>query len=101
MEQPSWMVAPCPSWCIREHREEDHVDDRRHQGRALEVPVVMAGSMLGLVVQLDQRVGAHEVLLKIEADEGSQPRFALRASDADTLAYAILTALRQTNLGSL
>lgn len=60
----------------------------------------MSGSMLCLVVQLDQRVGARDVLIRIEANESSEPRLALRATDADTLAYAILTTLRRGNLSN-
>lgn len=28
---PSWLDHPCPPWCVREHADDDHLEDRRHQ----------------------------------------------------------------------
>lgn len=98
MEQPSWMAEACPSWCVRDHAEDDHPDDRRHQGGGIAVPAVVAGEPvpgasgepLVLVVQLDQPVGTRTAWVRVEASEGAGPRLAVRASDAVELAAAIL-----------
>jgi hypothetical protein len=94
------MAEECPAWCVRDHTEGDHPDDRRHQGPALEVPVVIAseavpgttGTLVTLVVQLDQPLGARDAWVRVEASEAAQPRLAVRASDAAELARAILHA---------
>lgn len=101
MDQPSWMAEECPAWCVRAHAEDDHPDDRRHQGRGIEVPVVIASdpvpsarsTPLVLVVQLDQPVGARHAWVRVEASEAAEPRLAVRASDAAELARAILRAV--------
>jgi hypothetical protein len=101
MEQPSWMAEPCPAWCVRDHGEDDHPDDRRHQGRPVEVHVVVAseaipaasGTPATLVVQLDQPVGTRRAWVRIEASEAAEPRFAVRACDAVPLVSAILAAV--------
>lgn len=33
---------PCPPWCIREHHDDDHPDDRYHDSAATRVPVIFA-----------------------------------------------------------
>lgn len=101
MDQPSWMAEECPAWCVREHAEDDHPEDQRHQGRAIEVDAVLAsdavpgaaGTPTSLVVQLDQPVGGRTVWLRIEASEAAQPRFAVRAADAIELASALFAAV--------
>jgi hypothetical protein len=40
-ERPSWLLAPCPSWCAQPHTEDEAEDDRRHQSEGVVVPVVM------------------------------------------------------------
>ncbi|GAB2460184.1 hypothetical protein GCM10027062_44760 [Nocardioides hungaricus] len=36
----SWLPAPCPAWCTRTHGEDDHPEDRVHQGDGTVLPVV-------------------------------------------------------------
>lgn len=43
---PTWLVHPCPEWCVREHAQGDHPEDRRHQS-AEEVVVVVRGHFPG------------------------------------------------------
>ena len=38
--RPSWQVDACPAWCVVDHGEHDHPDDRVHRSAALSVPVV-------------------------------------------------------------
>lgn len=39
---PSWQAEPCPTWCIREHAEDDVALDRYHQGEATTLPILMS-----------------------------------------------------------
>lgn len=39
-ESPSWLVKPCPTWCVIDHQDADYVEDRVHESEALEVPGV-------------------------------------------------------------
>lgn len=41
-ERPSWLHEPCPAWCATAHAEDDHPDDRHHDGVPVHVPVVLA-----------------------------------------------------------
>jgi hypothetical protein len=38
---PSWQTEPCPSWCTRLHREDDHPEDRLHQDDGVVFPAVV------------------------------------------------------------
>lgn len=38
----SWQTEPCPSWCVREHQDDDHPDDRYHDSDTTVVSAVMA-----------------------------------------------------------
>ena len=40
-ETPSWLVESCPSWCVVVHREDDHLDDRKHESTVNDVPGVI------------------------------------------------------------
>ena len=54
--RPSWQVDPCPAWCVGDHREEDHPDDRQHRSASVAVPVVVRRT----AVQHDALVRAAE-----------------------------------------
>lgn len=36
---PSWLDRACPPWCVREHGEDDHLEDRRHQSVEESLPI--------------------------------------------------------------
>lgn len=38
--RPSWQVADCPSWCVREHEESDRNGYRDHQIEGIYVLVI-------------------------------------------------------------
>jgi len=40
MSRPSWQVTECPAWCVVEHQEDDHPDDRTHRDAGVDIPVV-------------------------------------------------------------
>lgn len=42
LKRAGWQTEPCPSWCIREHHDDDHPDDRYHDSIATEVPTLFA-----------------------------------------------------------
>jgi hypothetical protein len=40
-DAPTWLPAPCPSWCTGTHGRHDHPEDRLHRGEGLVVPAVV------------------------------------------------------------
>lgn len=40
-DRPSWLHEACPSWCTREHREDDHPEDRIHQDEGVVIAAVV------------------------------------------------------------
>ncbi|WP_309650389.1 DUF6907 domain-containing protein [Nocardioides sp.] len=38
--KPTWLESACPPWCVRQHAEDDHAEDHRHQSAEEIVPVV-------------------------------------------------------------
>lgn len=40
--RPSWQQRPCPDWCTRLHREDDHPEDRIHQDDGIVIPATIA-----------------------------------------------------------
>lgn len=39
--RPSWLLAPCPPWCTREHLEDDHPEDRTHEDDGVVITAVV------------------------------------------------------------
>lgn len=38
----NWQSEPCPSWCVREHHDDDHRDDRYHDSETTLTPSAFA-----------------------------------------------------------
>ncbi|WP_215817339.1 hypothetical protein [Pimelobacter sp. 30-1] len=99
VRRPSWLEEPCPRWCTREHREEDHPDDRYHQSEAELVPAVagsgeavpltatLAATTLG--VRVGRHVGDDLTWLVVEALEAPRPRLVLTTESAGALHRAL------------
>jgi hypothetical protein len=97
--RPTWLVEPCPPWCLREHEEADHPEDREHRGAAVRVSVLASGEdtipataslgALDLLVQLHRRVGETLEWVSIEPAEARQPRLALSRESARFLTRAL------------
>ena len=79
--QPSWLHEPCPAWCTREHREDDHPEDRVHQddgvviaavlGDAHPTTLAVSGRPTELVVQRYRPIPRRTpTWLRIEEPEG-------------------------------
>lgn len=102
--RPSWLNESCPPWCLREHGEDDHPEDREHRGDAVVIGVVASGAdevAVGdllrpteLVVQLHRRVGVAVEWVSIEPAQARQPRLALTRGSARALADALRRADR-------
>jgi hypothetical protein len=107
---PTWLAETCPSWCVREHREQDHPDDRYHQSETSFVPVVaavrdtvpIAASMRGidLTVWMGQYVGESLVWMVIEPDGPRTPRLILSAESAMSLSSEIAIQVTRVRKGS-
>jgi hypothetical protein len=96
---PSWLGEPCPRWCVREHHEDDHPEDRYHQGEASYLPVVagrtdtipMTSSLTAdeLVVRRGRHLGEAVDWLAIESDDLRGLRLLLTVESARTLAAGL------------
>ncbi|HWJ08411.1 MAG TPA: hypothetical protein VNS46_03490 [Nocardioides sp.] len=96
---PSWAGGPCPPWCVREHGEDDHPEDRYHQsepsilsvvaGTGDTVPVTASLRSLTLAVRTGRYAGEELAWLVVEALEGPQPRLLLTADAARALARGL------------
>lgn len=92
---PSWLAEHCPPWCVREHQEDDHVEDRYHQdepglypvigGRADTVPITSSLAALELVVRRGRHVGESVTWIAVEAVDGAGPRLLLTLESAHLL----------------
>lgn len=100
---PSWLVEPCPRWCVRGHREDDHPEDRYHQGEASHLPVVagrtdtipMTSSLAAveLVVRRGRHLGEDVDWLAIESDDLRGLRLLLTVDSARALASGLADRL--------
>lgn len=41
----AWQDSPCPSWCVREHNDDDHPDDRYHDSAVTEFGATVASRL--------------------------------------------------------
>ena len=39
--RPTWLTETCPSWCVREHHEQDFPDDRYHRSEPSTFPAIV------------------------------------------------------------
>ncbi|GAA2244612.1 hypothetical protein GCM10010401_17410 [Rarobacter faecitabidus] len=99
----SWQRTDCPTWCVVNHHDDDHIHDHRHQSEFLEIPVLAVteghGGHLGgrdnwnateLVICLQLRDGADHT--EVYIGDGMEQRIAVDVPSALRLA---------DNLGSL
>ncbi|GAB2983864.1 DUF6907 domain-containing protein [Nocardioides montaniterrae] len=103
---PSWLNEACPSWCVRTHLEDDHPDDRRHQGEAEVLTLLLAEDAIPserttsveVVVLMDRPVGGAQDWIRIEATEQARPRIAFTAESARDLQERLRGATRDRDL---
>lgn len=68
--RPGWQREPCPPWCVVEHAEDDHPDDRRHVSAGIEVPVM---ALVGVLEGADghrDRVEARRLVVCAQRRDG-------------------------------
>lgn len=99
---PTGLGEPCPPWCVREHEEHDHEEDRYHHGEVRIVPVIVARGAtpaaasfepVDLVVCLGRHAGEEVEWVRVEATERPEPRLVLTRESAHLLAQALLRQL--------
>lgn len=99
--RPSWLVEECPAWCTREHHEEDHPEDRRHQSPAsimsMDVPTtaIPAGTTqtVEVAVYLDQPVAQPVRWLRVESVDSSRVRLALATGSTSGMVELMIEVL--------
>lgn len=99
----SWLDGPCPSWCVREHAEDDHPEDRYHQsepsilpavaGSGDTVPVTASLRSLTLAARAGRYADDDLTWVVVESLEDQQPRMVLTADTARRLVRALRTQL--------
>lgn len=80
-----WQEDDCPAWCTREHRDDDHPEDRRHLGESRAVPVIAQHREL-------RESGLVEVVEAIELEIGLSRR------DGETTTWVYLGDGRRQHL---
>lgn len=96
----SWLTEECPEWCLREHKEDDHPDDRVHRGRASLIAARLRRSALlhdddpgvgtQLLVRRMRAVGARETWTQITEPEDTGQMLLLSEETVPLLAEALL-----------
>ncbi|KRB77165.1 hypothetical protein ASE01_10485 [Nocardioides sp. Root190] len=104
---PTWLGESCPSWCAREHGEDDHPEDRFHQSEPSLFPAVagsgdtvpLAASMqaVTLGVRIGRQVGEDRTWLLIESLEHRRPRTVLTHETARALLHHLADQLSLTD----
>jgi len=100
---PTWLTEACPSWCAREHEEDDHPEDRYHQSEPSIAPVIASGQVtvpvtssletVDLLVRIGRYVGETTEWMAIEPLELVQPRLLLTVESARHLARHVVDQL--------
>jgi hypothetical protein len=103
--RPSWLAEACPPWCTREHLENDHPEDRRHQSvgsvvsvelTATEIPADAARSV-ELAAYLDQPVGQPRCWLRLESTDPLWLRIAMTTDSAPEAIEALTDELARAD----
>lgn len=91
-EHPTWLAERCPDWCVRDHAEDDHPDDRYHQSEGSLVPGVVATRFaipltaalerLDLITWIGRYAGEREDWLVIEPTVQREPRLMITLETA-------------------
>jgi hypothetical protein len=89
-KNPSWLIEPCPQWCVATHREDDMIGDRLHFAtwqRFIALPSadpVVVGDpphprMRQLLVYVEQHIGEDgpRVVVTDEHSEENERRFSV------------------------
>lgn len=102
---PTWLDEPCPSWCARAHREDDHPEDRYHQsepsfftgvaGTGDEVPLTASLTPLTLGIRIGRHLGEQSAWVVIEPLEARHPRLVLTEDAALDLRQRLTQQLRR------
>ncbi len=106
---PTWLDEPCPRWCTRDHREDDHPEDRYHQGEpSVFTTVAGAGDSvppgaslrpMSLGVRMGRQIGEERTWLLLEPLEDRHPRVVLSLEAARALVQHLTQQLAPADLG--
>ena len=93
--RPSWQADGCPPWCVSEHREDDHPDDRFHDSAPALVPSVLGpdGVAADLLVVTSRRCDTANDWVFVGHPERAAEGLVLSRESARRLARAILAQL--------
>jgi hypothetical protein len=92
--RPTWLTEPCPHWCVAEHRQDDHPDDRVHRGESTTlagflahgaVPTEFEEEPAHLVIQVMRPVGGSTTWVEVRETEGARHRLTVTLATARDL----------------
>lgn len=93
-ERPTWLTELCPPWCVAEHRQHDHPDDRVHRGESTTlagflargaVPTEFEEEPAHLGVQVLRPVGGSTTWVEVREAEGARHRLTVTLATARDL----------------
>lgn len=98
----SWLDAPCPPWCQRDHHPDDHPEDRRHQGPgtavrlevATDAPARSETQVVETIAYADRPIDSATTWIRLEALESSDIRIVVTAESARALLGALATVIQ-------
>lgn len=93
--RPSWLLEECPPWCVAEHAEEDHPDDRQHHGVIVTVPVVLRQQALRDGCLMSSELASEFDVVRFQL-VGSVMRWLFVGDDEHQLELSEESALRLT-----
>lgn len=99
--KPTWQTDECPTWCVTEHRENDHPQDRFHDSHGIYLPAILgipdetqadpAPEAVELLVVRSRRCGTNEDWVFIGEPDRPRQRLLLSAESAARLITALAT----------
>jgi len=104
--RPTWLTEDCPTWCAREHHEQDLPDDRYHRSEPSTCPAIVVAESgvhltalmhgLDLVVWIGRYEEEHVHRMVIEPAEQRDPHMVLSIESAALLLDQIAVQLSIT-----
>lgn len=100
-ERPTWLTEACPPWCVAEHRQHDHPDDRVHRGESTTlagflargaVPTEFEEEPAHLGVQVLRPVGGATTWVEVREAEGARHRLTVTLATARDLGRLLARA---------
>lgn len=97
-DPPFWLTTPCPAWCVKQHADDDRLDERRHESDILARVLLLSmmdkytADPVETEVQLIQ--GYREIGPLIHIRSGRKHELVCVLDEAEQIAGALLDGVR-------